>query len=120
MLDKLQDKALQYLSAFEELAKQYTPDVLDMALKVVQINGLQTLIIYFTWFIVGVSLILYILINGWSLRRETDYFTVVMPGIVGTGCLIVSSVGILNLWNWIAIFEPKLYIAYKIFEKVLN
>lgn len=126
MLDKLGDKALAYLNAFEELAKQYTPTIIDAALKVVQINGLQTLIIGFSLVLLFIIYFVFAILTAKKMKKANPHIDMegytLLALIVGTVPFALGATGaqkVLNIWNWVAIFEPKLYIAYRIFEKML-
>jgi hypothetical protein len=118
--DKLGDKALQYLTSFEELAKQYSPDVVDAGLTVVRVHGFQSIGEGALALILVISCIWIIRINIPKVER----YSVAPDALIATSSIvgIFSAIGVwanlLNIWNWIAIFDPKLYIAYKIFGKL--
>ena len=115
-MEELGNKALEYLTAFEELAKQYAPDVVNAGLTVVQISA-------FSEIVIGVVL-LAVSIGGffaarWVWKKTDDEFCAGLAGAAALGAGIASGVHLLSVWTWVGIFNPKLYIAYKLFEKVL-
>lgn len=118
--ERLGDKALQYLTSFEELAKQYSPDVIDAALTVVRLHGLQNAlqaILVFGALCVGVFLVR----KGVRMKDIDSGAVYFMPGFILTLVMGISALtsNAFSLWPYIAIFEPKLYIAYKIFGRFL-
>jgi hypothetical protein len=122
--EKLGAKALEYLNGLEALTAKYAPDVVDAALTVVQINGAQRLL-------TGALCAILALITVWAFFKwlmprlmNSDADPVwIFFGVLTTGAFIVAGVkaahNLLDIWNWVAVIEPKLYIAYKIFEKAL-
>jgi hypothetical protein len=128
----LTDKASQYINALEEITKQYAPDVVNGALVVVQLSGVGEIapallyglvfplcVWWFFWFF------------NQKPKTETyhekrwDYYEP-GPQIIGGSVIFVGGILwiaavciVLDIWNWIRIFEPKLWIAYKILEKLL-
>lgn len=122
LLEKFGNKALEYTQALEEITKQYTPDVVDAALKVVQLNGVFSLLEAFVWFLPFCIISCICLYYFWKGVKEDDddkkFFSIlisIIPCIV-TGIAISH---LINIWSWVAIFEPKLWIAYKILGKLL-
>ena len=118
--DKLGDKALQYLSSFEELAKQYSPDVVDAAFTVIRVNAIQEI----AWGLIGlVCLVIGLFIalkhvkqmSAYEINRHDAAF---VAGGIMTAIGLCTAYKIFIVWNWVGIFEPKLYLAYKIFGKL--
>lgn len=122
--DKLGDKALQYLQSFEDLAKQYSPDVVDAGLNIVRVYGAQELILG----ILCIALLLYIFFKAKAAvikdLNKGGYSSGgnVLPIIIGASLLgifpVAQATAVFSIWNWVAVFEPKLYLAYKIFGKL--
>lgn len=121
--DKLGDKALEYLNSFEELTKQYAPDVVNAALTVVQLKAVGMLISA-----AGVSLGIYIFWRFVAPRFKAmldSYNTdivAVLGFIAGGLCTAAGSIFVVlvifDIWTYVAIFNPKLYIAARIFGKL--
>lgn len=121
--DKLGDKALQYLNSFEELAKQYSPEAIDSALSVVRLTAVKAFVeaIAGIFISAGIALIAYKIFKKIKDEDWDDVGTGIVSTILGAASLligIVSTMQLLNVWMWVAFFEPKLYIAYKVFGKI--
>jgi hypothetical protein len=120
----LEEKAVQYLEALEKLTIQYAPDVVNASLLVVQLNAIGQILVAFV-------LLLGTILFWWKLAptlwKWAEGFDKDMPGIFGLlgggfGSIVtipLSFIILFDIWTWVAIFEPKLYIAYKILNKVL-
>jgi len=132
--DKFGTKALEYLEAFEKLAVQHTPDVVETGLRVVQINAIQSLIMPAAFFVAG-SFVCYQGRRLWNIGKEIHqhdrdnvrdprdrdnfYLPGACLGVIGGFIILFAATELFNIWKWIALFEPKLYLAYRIFEKLL-
>jgi hypothetical protein len=118
-------KALEYLGALEALTKEYAPDVAEAGLNVTRFIGAQQLLYG------GIGLLLLVVnvivaraiwksIDGESYDANDKRFAIFMVSlVVQIFCIAFLTYRLFVIWNYVAIFEPKLYIAYKIFEKVL-
>jgi hypothetical protein len=123
--DRLGDKALEYLNALEQITKQYAPDVVDAAMGVVQISAAGTLIkafaiclgIFLFWRFAAKPLTrIYNNSPEWDLPAGAA----LVAGAIASGIgAIIAVVLLLNIWVWTALFNPKLYLAYKLLGKVL-
>lgn len=130
--DKVQDKVVSMLDALQHgvttvgnSVVKYTPDVVDAGLWVVRIDGIQTL----TFSILGL-LAAFILGHAsykfWKYLEkecELDGPVIVFPlfgGIITIIMIIGNTITLLNVWNWVAIFEPKLYLAKQIIDSVVK
>ena len=40
--------------------------------------------------------------------------------ILSTAALIFASVCLLDVWNWVALFQPEIEIAHRVYEKVMS
>jgi hypothetical protein len=123
--DKLGDKALEYLNALEQITKQYAPDVLDAAMGVVQMQAAGNLLtalgicagIYLFWRFAAKPLTsIYKGNYDWDIPAGAA----LVAGSVGSGIgAIIAVIILLDIWVWTALFNPKLYLAYKLLGKVL-
>lgn len=140
MSGKLEDKAVDMLDQtmqfagevshkLSELASTYGEDVIDATLKVVQINGVQTLLLAFVYLVASLISFWFIIrkMYPWCIDNNTRrYFdgTQWIAFIICSGSTVAffgNSLSIIfNVWNWIAIFEPKLWIAYKILNAAIT
>jgi len=118
----LEEKVVHLLNQLENLSKQYTPEVFDAAVAVIQMNGITEilggLIVIVLAVAVGyISLRLY---KYAGQKYEEDYMSdwnevqgVVqwIGPIITITLLVIASCFLFDIWNWIAIFNPKLALA---------
>ncbi|WP_020473636.1 hypothetical protein [Zavarzinella formosa] len=115
MLDALQNGAVK---VGEQVVK-YSPDGADAALWVIRIDGIQTILsalvcVPASWLFARWAK------KSFAWMREQDFHD--EPPIVVVGALWTISIGcafkaiftFFNAWNWVAIFEPKLWLAKQI------
>lgn len=129
--DKIQDKVVSMLDALQQgtttlgdkLVK-YTPDVVDAGLWVIRIDGIQEIAI-------AIFCLLFFTIGGyWFTKKLLSIFKdvldegaivlAIMTGGISITFIIISITTLLNIWNWVAIFEPKLYLAKQIIKDTLK
>ncbi len=111
----LESKAVELLTKFDDLATQYAPDVIDAALNVVVINGLSSIITSLSLFFAVWLLYKFLKVKIDGIEDEVGKFI----GIVFFWLLLFSMSSaafarITEIWNWIAIFDPKLALAHKL------
>lgn len=118
----MDERINKWLDALELLVKQYSSDVLDTILAVVQITGIQQLVF-------GViTLLVFVALNGfayflWTKKmkhpdEDWDVGALFMH-LISAFPFLHACIVLFNIWNWVAVFNPKLYLAYKIFSKLL-
>ena len=122
----LEEKSIELISKFETLTEEFAPDVLNLTIGVVKTLGVNSI---FTGILcICASYIPYLitikLYNFFKILKDKDGIYsnwevgMFISGLVGgvfTFILFIRGItAILNLWNWIAIFNPKLALAYKI------
>lgn len=106
----------------EELTKQYTPEVIDSALMVVRISGVQEIVVGLVCLLI--SIFLNFVGKHFYIKFSDDDNDDYIPAFLLSygGAIVIggfSIVTLINVWNWVAIFEPKLYLAYRVFERIL-
>lgn len=111
------------LAKLGELATQHGPQAVDLAAQVVQVDAAGGLVI-------GTACLLAAVIGGRKaikvLRAGYDEEWGDGPLIVGgiVGCVVAALVGIfgaaclLDIWNWVGVFNPKLALAHEVFVKL--
>lgn len=122
LLDALQQGAVKVGDAMV----QYSPDVVDAALQIVRIDGAASI---FEGFVLGV--LAYIgykfcrrMYKALEDAKPTDDEVPLMLGVALSGpttivLAILSVSKVTQIWNWVAIFEPKLALAKRIVEAAL-
>ncbi|MEM7468887.1 MAG: hypothetical protein AAF387_18625 [Pseudomonadota bacterium] len=122
MSNKLEEKALSLLEKFEDLASEYSPQVIEAAVEAVRVSAIGELLQAF------IALLLLVLV-AWAFRwglvqakaidcsenrvvaRGTSFVFLVLFGGI---CLIhiLSSVG--DVWVWTSLVNPELALAHKV------
>ena len=126
-MEGIEQKAVEILDKLDSITTQYAPNVVNSAIKVVQVNGLSR-IFYGIIGIIGCFICVIVakkLANKCTeLKKRDGYLSewevgVAVSYILGAAVTIVLAIcSILELfyvWNWIAIFDPKLALANKLF-----
>lgn len=133
MNDLLQQKVVEILTQFQEgvsstltAAGKAAPHVVEYAIRVKFYDGLGSIVGGF------IALFFLILILGIMYRHRAaiiDSFEYcdaphVSAGAVffglGAVILIFPAFGLLlDTWNWVAVFDPKIALAHDLFEKVM-
>lgn len=128
MSEALENKAVEILDASQkamgafadklaDLAKQYGPEVADAALQMARVDAISTL----TPAAIGLIISSIALLNGprvWRKLKEWDRFDGAPVGTIywiASGAVWVPSIfHFLDVWAWVGIFEPKLWLAKRI------
>lgn len=126
LLDKAGEMADNIASKMTSLAEKYGPDVVDAGLAVVRIAGLQSIM---TGLVCGIFAALILRYISWPCvaKTKTQYnndpqdfpfwiLGVVFPIIPSFFLLLEFVSRVANIWNWIQIFYPQLYVAKRILE----
>lgn len=124
-------KLAEYSSVLTELTKEYAPQAVDAGLMVVKLTGLQNLLIGGVCLIIATILWALYFTKWWkhtNTFRITSYddyptqgkaFGALTLGLTTSPLIIAVFNTLGHIWNWVAVFEPKLYIAYRLFHKLL-
>lgn len=124
-MSDLEEKAISILDKLESLTTQYAPDVVDAAIKTIQISGIGTIL---SCVIMG--LIIYLMYVGnkkmvpiWRKKYEDDrdsdwdvaaFVVPLISSVVSLVLLIIIFENLSNIWVWTSIFNPKLALAHKL------
>lgn len=122
MLDALQTGAVH----IGEQVVKYSPDVADAVLWVIRIDGLQTILsglvmLILSFFCIGWAKKLITWAHKYSEESSGVSYT---GAILGCGILIIPVFiaydALTNIWNYVSVFEPKLYLAKRIVSAAIN
>ena len=126
MSKEIETKAVELLDKLENLATQYTPEVVDAATQAVQITAIGNIISGF------VSAIIMVLVFKLSKKtisycikkkeeggRYSDWEVgIVISSVVGVVlCVFLAGaafVSLTDVWNWVALINPELALAHKV------
>lgn len=141
-MSKLEDKTLELLDKFENLAEQYTPEVVDGALGAISVTAVDNLVegvifsvlAYICFFIARtLNRSLDNKIEE-KLKEESeksykdarievifdtdksgkDCCMLFLFGAISVIFFIVALTTLLDVWNWVSIFNPKLGLAHQV------
>lgn len=119
--NKLIDVASQKMDAFgtklDHLAHQYGPEIMNGALQVARIDALNAAVFETAYLIMCVIAIYFVvkLTSKWAFEHaeESDGWS-----LLAVGFFTFVPLGIffylLNVWPYVGIFEPKLWLAHKL------
>lgn len=117
ILDKSQAAIAGFADQLQELAKQYGPDVADAALMMARIDAAQGLVggvvaAVITWvcFVSTRSLIK----KAKAQPYEMWDVGAIIVGVCGAFAALVAVLTLADIWRWVGIFEPKLWLAKRI------
>lgn len=132
ILDKSQATIATFSDKMVELAKQYGPDVADAALQMARVDAAQGLVkaaiiliassaaMWLAWYLYKLE-IPFKQNEAYSSRiddnSEKRFFKSIAAIIIGISSSFVFVSGMIdfcNLWRWVGIFEPKLWLAKRV------
>lgn len=124
-MSKIEDKSIELIEGLEKLTAQYAPDVADAALALTTINGMGN-IVFGLFSAVAVFVMYKLIIKLVHISRNTrddntEILCILGAITLGVGFIIffiVAMAKLTNIWNYVAIFEPKLALAYQVFKGV--
>lgn len=117
-LDKITAGADVLTAKLGELATQYGPDVVDAALMVARVEAGQFLI--FGVVALVISAVFFPIARraqksdpSWNTPKACFFWILTLTP------LAASAKHLLDVWNWVGLFEPKLWIARRLLDGVL-
>jgi hypothetical protein len=126
MLDAIQHGAIHI---GDQIIK-YSPDAVDVVLWVVRINGIESVIR--TCLFGGISVVSWVLCRmfyKWNRKacEEKDNKScedwvgwMCVTGIMGAGATLIFLFILCSVWDWVAIFQPKLFLAKEIMQSIIK
>lgn len=122
VIDKAMDGVEKLSNMLSDVAVQYGPEVVDAALTVVRITGANKIFVGLILLTLP-FLFFYNLKELWKWAGKHDkdsesgsYVLILMIGVVCSIFTAMSFITLTNLWSWVAIIEPKLWVAHEILK----
>lgn len=118
----LEDKISGYLDLIAKAASKAGPQVMKFAVAQEYWSGIGDIIIGFFFLIVAlIGIVLF-------FRYLKDLRDMVEPGgpialvggIGGIVSLVVSGLNLLDIWNWVAVFNPRIALFHDILNRFLD
>lgn len=118
---KLMEQAAAYTQKFVDAAMPVAQKAYEIGLLTIQIDALQSIvlsIVGFIWCYVFYKLVKTSIRNNWAPEIAVPMY--VLGGLVTIGSTASSVVTFFNIWLWVALFKPELWLAKQAIEKVLE
>ena len=131
VIDKAMDGMDQLTVMLAGVADKYGAEVVDAGLAVARISAASNLIYAFVGWLMFIGILKLLWYGAMKYRmtfdecdkNDGDFWGPVLLSSVGIGVftLIVcfmelGAFNILNLWNWVGVVEPKLWIAHQVLK----
>lgn len=125
----IQFNADQALSKLGELVAKHGPEAVDLAAQVVRVNALNTLsgvIGYGALAGLTFAALRFALARAKEHQSRDAYddlpkvgwgFAIAASGVGATGFAWAAAASALNIWAWVALFNPKLALAHQVLAK---
>lgn len=118
---KLMEQAAAYTQKFVDAAMPVAQKAYEIGLLTIQIDALQSIvlsIVGFIWCYVFYKLVKISIKKDWTSEVAIPMY--VLGGLSTVGTTICSVVTFFNIWIWVALFKPELWLAKQAIEKVLE
>ena len=121
----LEKKIVDILTQLQNAVVSYAPKAWQIAIAVKRVDCLQSLIL-------GIALLV---IAGWPLRLlvikmigrlqednldAAGFFGGIFGGVAFLVCSVGAAVLLLNVWNWIGVFDPSFALMHDLYRKVMG
>jgi hypothetical protein len=123
--DQLASKLLDIINQVQAGIVAHAPDALNIVLQTVRIDAISRFI-YASCLLLGVVILsgIFVRINKKKDKdgdmREGVAVYCVLAGFFGTVFIILAFSQLFNVWQYVAIANPKLYLAHQIVQKVMQ
>jgi hypothetical protein len=121
----LDDKIGEYVDIISKAAMKAGPQVMQFAIQHEHWCGVGDITIGF-FFLVMTFVFLLLVKKNWTAMIRSSYedgipAAVGIVSAIGAACtLVVACVQLLNIWNWVAVFNPKIALFHDILTKFLS
>ena len=111
------------LAKLGELVTKHGPQAVDLAASVVQVEAVNDLLGFPGW----IATMLFFLWGARLAQRKAGAdrydesawgFVIVLAFGAAGLCFIAALTALLNVWSWVALFNPKLALAHHILSKL--
>ena len=122
----LEQKAVELLDKLDTMATKYTPEVIDAATSAVTVTAIGNILsglvgigaVIFTWWATK-NFAKYCRrkhqAEGWRSDWDVGWALGLGVGGITSGIIALISVwSLFDVWNWVALFNPKLALAHRI------
>lgn len=124
----LEEKAVDLLEKLEKVTITLAPQAIEVAEKAMVVSGIQEITTGVLW---GLAALVFFGASLYVAKKEKQYYDKLMaderlryepektffwaiPLVISSCCFLPFIIQLGCVWNWIAIFQPKLAIANKL------
>lgn len=120
-MEKLDEALAKITNTMNELAQTHGADAVDLTLEVARMHAITGLTIDVVLAVVCAFMCKMFYSQIRYMDGESFYHELVAPTLafVSGFVAVFSAASLFLVYRWYGIFEPKIYIAYKMFDKVL-
>jgi CHASE2 domain-containing sensor protein len=106
-------KIVDLITQLQGVVKDNAADAVNLGLESIKIDGIGLMVLFVVLFVIGIiAFITSIKTNNVDLK--------IVSFVVGISSLCISVAGFLYPWNWVQIFNPKLYLAHEVMSKFFS
>lgn len=116
------DKALAKITtAMTEMAQTHGAEAVDLTLEVARYHAISGLVSDFVLAVVFAFVCKIFYSHSKALNYDSFYSEMVAPALsfISGAVAVVAGVSLTLVYRWVGIFEPKIYLAYKLLDKVI-
>lgn len=120
-MEKLDEALAKITNTMNELAQTHGADAVDLTLEVARMHAITGLTMDVVLAVVCAFLCKMFYSHSKELDYDSFYHECLAPALtfISGGVAVISGASLFLVYRWVGIFEPKIYIAYKLFDKVL-
>lgn len=126
MNQEIQDYIIRLFGQIEDAVVDVAPEVLDIALMLTRIGGVQNLVIALAAGILAAAMLPVFTRNKKAMenlpKHSSEHEVRVVTGIISVIIGIIGfttfAVMFFNVWNWVKIIQPEIGLARDIFLKL--
>jgi hypothetical protein len=118
MNDLVSAKLVQIADQIQSTLVAKGPEAVNLMLAATRIDAIQNLI-WGAVFIVGGIICIYVSFKSYKYCKEITFLTF-MFALFGMSAIITGVLGFCDIFSWIGIWHPDIYIAHQLLNKVTN
>lgn len=109
-MDELAAKLVEWMSAFEAAVVEVAPKAAELALAYARVDAAGHLLVG----LIGAAVLW---LSVWSYLKHADFWfekaaeVCGIPALTGISGALVAAINLLNIWNWVGLFYPELYLV---------
>lgn len=117
-MSNIEQTSVELLEKFENFAINFSQEAIDVSMTVIQVNALNTL--WISCFVLVTMII--IMRYSYKYTKSDDEIKLVAGTSIFIFCCVIViflMTILLDMWTWIALFNPKLALAHKLLNSLI-